>query len=246
MTTSVLLRGADDSPVHLICVPHAGGGAASFNRWLGLFPTTIAVVRTQLPGREDRASEPHFRRVGEAVSALVSDICLLDSWVALYGHSMGALVAFELAHELCAAGAAPVHLFVSGRRAPHRSPSRTPIHDASEPDLITALRTMGGMGDIEATSPEFRQYVLALIRADLELSEKYTFGRTTTLPCPITAFYGTGDPVVDPEEVRAWAAHSHNAFRSHEFTGDHFFHQQHRDAIAAHMVRALDNVVPAK
>ena len=89
MTTSVLLRGADDSPVHLICVPHAGGGAASFNRWLGLFPTTIAVVRTQLPGREDRASEPHFRRVGEAVSALVSDICLLDSRVALYGHSMG-------------------------------------------------------------------------------------------------------------------------------------------------------------
>ena len=104
---------------------------------------------------------------------------------------------------------------------------------------------MGGMGDIEATSPEFRHYVLALIRADLELSEKYTFGRTTTLPCPITAFYGTGDPVVDPEEVRAWAAHSHNAFRSHEFTGDHFFHQQHRETIAAHMVHALDNVVPA-
>jgi medium-chain acyl-[acyl-carrier-protein] hydrolase len=238
-----LLRGVSQAPVQLICLSHAGGGAASFNRWLDLFPPNITVVRVQLPGREDRAGEAPFRRVGEAVAALAAEVKELDSAVALYGHSMGALVAFELAHELCARDAAPIHLFVSGRRAPHRSPSRTPIHDFPEVALVKALRAMGGMGDIAATSPEFQRYVLSLIRADLELSEKYTFGHVSTLPCPITAFFGTDDPVVDPEEARAWAAHSHNAFSAHEFSGDHFFHQQHRVVIAAHMVRILEPLV---
>jgi medium-chain acyl-[acyl-carrier-protein] hydrolase len=226
--------------VQLICLSHAGGGAASFNRWLDLFPPTITVVRAQLPGREDRAGEPPFRRVGDAVAALAAEVQELDSKIALYGHSMGALVAFELAHELCARDTAPVHLFVSGRRAPHRSPSRTPIHDFPEAALVKALRAMGGMGDIAATSPEFQRYVLNLIRADLELSETYTFGHASTLPCPITAFFAADDPVVDPEEARAWAAHSHHAFSAHEFTGDHFFHQRHRVAIAAQITRGLE------
>src|SRR5215470_713075 len=110
--------------VRLICLPHAGAGAASFARWLGLFRPDIGIVRVQLPGREDAAGEPALRRVDEVVTALLPQLRRFDEPIALYGHSMGALVAFELARELQSA----VHLFVSGRRAPQLPASRPPIH----------------------------------------------------------------------------------------------------------------------
>lgn len=224
--------------VHLLCLPHAGAGAASFNRWLGLFPPAIAPVRVQLPGREDVAAEPPLRRVHQAIDLLLGQVTELSP-VALYGHSMGALVAFELARALSVAGSHPVHLFVSGRRAPQLPARKAPVHHLPEREFAAALDAMG-MGGTAHRSPAFLRYALPLIKADLELSEEYEYRPRPRLRCPVTAFHGTEDPVVDADELEAWRAVTTGPFTVHTFPGDHFFHQRHRQAIVATMIKALE------
>ncbi|HEX3789669.1 MAG TPA: alpha/beta fold hydrolase [Pseudonocardiaceae bacterium] len=222
-----------DAAVRLVCLPHAGAGAASFTRWLGLFPPTVAPVRVQLPGREDAAGQPPLRRVEQAVAGLLPQLAEpIDTPVALYGHSMGALVAFELARALTAAGRPPVHLFVSGRRAPQLAARKALIHHLPDDAFAAALDRLGGSGGTAAgRSASFQRYALRLIKADLELCEEYTFRPEPELHCPITAFYGLQDPVVDPDEVSAWRTRTDDRFAVHPFSGDHFFHQTHRPAI---------------
>lgn len=231
---------ASAAAVRLVCLPHAGAGAASFTRWLELFPPAISAVRVQLPGREDRAAEPPLRRVRDAVDALLPQITrLTDARVALYGHSMGALVAFELARTLSAAGDPPAHLFISGRRAPHRPASTVPIHHLPDDAFVAELEAMGGTGGTVSRNPAFRRYALQLIRADLELCEEYIYWPEPKLQCPITAFYGTDDPVVAVDEIEAWEMQTDAAFAVQAFPGDHFFHQRHRATIVANMAEAL-------
>ncbi|WP_330255817.1 alpha/beta fold hydrolase [Nocardia sp. NBC_00565] len=228
-----------DAAVRLICLPHAGAGASSFNRWLGLFPPDIAAVRVQLPGREDVSHQQALRRVGDAVDGLLPQLTRSgDTRLALYGHSMGSLVAFELARALVAAGRPPVHLFVSGRRAPQLPASRMPLHRLPDDDFAAALAAMGAWG-AAGRSSAFLHYALPLTRADLELSEEYRYHPLPRLGCPITAFHGTKDPVVDPAEIEAWHELTDGAFASYEFPGDHLFHHRHRVAIAATMTAAL-------
>ena len=229
-----------DAAVALLCLPHAGGGATSFNGWLGLFPPAVAAVRVQLPGREDLAAESPLRRVDDAVPVLAAQVArLVDRPVALYGHSMGALVAFELAHALTAAGTPPVHLFLSGRRAPRRSARHAPIHHLPDPEFLAALERMGGAMGSAGQSRAFLRYALPLIRADLELSEEYAYRVERRLRCPVTAFASTADPMVEAAEIEAWKEETDGMFALHTFPGDHFFHQRHRAAIAALIVAAL-------
>ncbi len=235
-----LRQDASDAAVRLIVLPHSGAGAASFNRWLGLWPASIAPVRVQLPGREEAAAEPPLRRVRDAVDALLPQVVqFVDEPRALYGHSMGALVAFELARALTSAGSPPVHLFVSGRRAPHRPASRATIHELPEDEFIAALEKMDESAGLTRRSPTFLRYAMPLTRADLELSEIYTYEPAPRLGCPVTAFYGTEDPVVDPAEVEAWREQTSASFAIQGFPGAHFFHQRHREAIVAIMTAAV-------
>ncbi|WP_280495520.1 thioesterase II family protein [Nocardia asiatica] len=239
-TTKTWLRyERDEAPVRLICVPHAGAGASSFNRWPMLFPAEIVAVRVQLPGREDLSGARALRRVDDAVAGLLPQV---ERWgggrVAIYGHSMGALVAFELARALAAAGAPATHLFVSGRRAPQLPASRPPIHHLPDDDFAAALAALNAWGPA-ARSRAFLRYALPLTRADLELSEEYRYRPPPRLGCSITAFYGTEDPVVDPAEIASWHELTDNGFAMHEFAGDHLFHHRHRVAVAAAMTAAL-------
>ncbi|MCL9794223.1 thioesterase domain-containing protein [Frankia sp. AgKG'84/4] len=159
---------------------------------------------------------------------------------------MGALVAFELARALCAAGTPPVHLFVSGRRAPHQPNRRPRIDRYPDAEFADALESMGVTDGAMPRTPSFLRYALRVARADLELSEEYDYPPAPPLRCGITAFYGTQDPVVDDDQVRAWAAETDGPFRWHTFPGGHFFHQHHRGAIAAIMAETLAaSAVPA-
>ncbi|WP_054813870.1 thioesterase II family protein [Nocardia arizonensis] len=234
------LRGpAEAAGVRLICLPHAGAGASSFNRWLDLFGPGLTPVRVQLPGREDVTAEAPLRRVDSAVRRLVEQT---RPWraepLAIYGHSMGALIAFELARALTADGAPPLHLFVSGRRAPHLPARRALIHGLPDEEFAAALADIGAFGEA-ARSSAFLRYALPLVRADLELSEEYDHTPLPRLGCPLTAFYGSEDPVVDPDEIAQWRALSDGPFAIHAFSGDHQFHQRHRADIAAIITTAL-------
>ncbi|MET7995407.1 alpha/beta fold hydrolase [Amycolatopsis sp. NPDC005232] len=224
----------------LVCLPHAGAGAASFTRWPELFPLGIAPVRVQLPGREDAAAQPPLRRLADAVAGLLPQVQALgEGPLALYGHSMGALLAFELARALQTTGQAPVHLFVSGRRAPHLAARKAPIHLLPDDEFARALTELG-MATATQASPAFRRYAFPLIKADLALSEDYRHEPQPRLSCPITVFAGTEDPIVDADQVTAWRVVTSGPFATHAFSGGHFFHQQHRAEIAARITEALE------
>jgi surfactin synthase thioesterase subunit len=225
----------DQGPVGgtaLVCLPHAGAGASSFTRWRGLFPPSVGLVRAQLPGREDVAAEPPLQHAADAVALLLPEIAAIPR-VALYGHSMGAVIAYELARALQAAGRPVVHLFVSGRRAPHLPSGRGPIHRLPDDEFAAALTAH------VPAAPAFRSYALRLTRADLELSEEYRPEPGPPLACPVTAFHGGGDPIVDEWQARAWAEATSGPSAVHVFPGDHLFHQTHRAALAAIMIEEL-------
>ncbi|MFR9800889.1 thioesterase II family protein [Pseudonocardia sp. RS010] len=218
--------------IALVCVPHAGAGASSFARWPRLFTSPIGLVRAQLPGREDRATEEPLERVEDAVALLLPEIAALPE-VAFYGHSMGAVIAFELARALNAAGRAPAHLFVSGRRAPQCPARHDGVHRLPDAEFAEAL------GSAIIGPPRFLRYALGLTRADLTLSEEYTGTPEPRLPCPVTAFHGRDDPIVAVDEVQAWSEVTTGAFTLHLFDGEHLFHQPRRTELAALMTGAL-------
>ncbi|MDJ0394188.1 alpha/beta fold hydrolase [Rhodococcus sp. G-MC3] len=224
--------------VPLLLVPHAGAGASSFARWT--FPAWLTAHSVQLPGREGAAAEPLLREIHSIVAELAAQVeRSLDNPVALYGHSMGALVAFELARALTDTGSPPRHLFVSGRRAPHLPASRRTVHRLPETQFVDALEEMGGTPRATQRSASLLRYTVKVSRADLEVCETYSYRTHGGLPCPITGFHAQNDPVVDPDEITAWSRHTNAAFATHSFTGGHFFHQNHRNAIAAIIGAAL-------
>ncbi|MCE0764881.1 alpha/beta fold hydrolase [Pseudonocardia kujensis] len=235
MTATMPRRLRDLPPedgIALVCVPHAGAGASSFARWPRLFAAPIGLVRAQLPGREDCATEQPLQRVADAVALLLPEIAALPR-VALYGHSMGAVIAFELARALSADGQPPAHLFVSGRRAPQCPARHGGVHRLPDSEFAEAL------GGAIIGPPRFLRYALGLTRADLTLSEEYTGTPEPRLACPITAFHGRDDPIVALDEVQAWAEVTTRAFALHLFEGEHLFHQPRRAELAALMTGAL-------
>lgn len=232
-----------DAETCLVLLPHAGAGSASFTRWLGLFPPSVTPVRVQLPGREHVAGEPPLRRVEDVVTGLLPQLTRLPGrGLVFYGHSMGALVAFELTRALCAVGRPPRHLFVSGRRAPHLLSRKAPVHQLPDVEFAAALEQFGvgsGIASEPARNAAFQRYAVRVTKADLELSEEYIFRPGPGIPCPIKVFHGSEDTVVDADEAAAWRELTTDDFALHTFPGDHFFHQQYRADIAARITEAI-------
>ena len=223
-----LRRSPGDAPpaVRLVCFPHAGGGASSFNGWRPRLPGWIELVKVQLPGREDRRECAPVTRIEDLIPSLLPQIReLLDRPIAFYGHSMGALVVFELARELRREGhAPPVAVLISGRRAPHRPlPPSHAMHDLPDHDLVKRLLGLGGVPPALLSSPRWRDRYLSLIRADLRLSDVYTYRPGPALACPIHAFLGRNDNLVVREDWEAWSEVAEGEFSRQLLTGGHFF-----------------------
>jgi medium-chain acyl-[acyl-carrier-protein] hydrolase len=219
--------------LRLFCLPCAGGTAASFRDWPRHLPPDVEVCAFELPGRGRRLIEPACDAVGELVEALAERMAPLGSSpFALFGHSMGALIAYELAKARVRRGEEePRHLFVAASRAP-QCPSRDrPVHGLPDPELIEHLRTIGGTPDEILRNAEMVALLLPAVRADFALCESYRPLPGPRLSCPIDALGGSDDSLVSRRELLAWQEQTTGEFRLRMYDGGHFFAQSAPDVV---------------
>jgi surfactin synthase thioesterase subunit len=210
--------------VQLFCLPHAGAGALAYRAWPSLMAPGAEVIPVQLPGREGRHAEALRRSVPILAAELTGPIAArAGERFALFGHSMGALIGYELAHALCDRGRAPVHLFVSGMGAPHLPSFWRGAHRLPDEELLTLIAEMQGTSPEVVAQPELMQMLLPVLRADLEACDTYVAGRQRSLRVPITALGGRLDPGAGPEWLRAWAEYTSAGFQLELFDGGHFY-----------------------
>ena len=214
------------SRIRLFCLPHAGAGTAMYNIWKRFLPASVEVCPIQIPGREVRLAEPSFTDcallIAEMTTALSSH---LDKPYAIFGHSMGALLALDLARSLRSANLPePSYLFVSGRNATHVPMKHGAIHQMPDDEFLAALATRyGGLPQEILDTPELLELYLPILRADLTLLETHRYEALAPLDCPIAAFAGSDDPNVSVAGLQAWEEHTTAAFEAKWFSGDHFY-----------------------
>ncbi|HEX8190449.1 MAG TPA: alpha/beta fold hydrolase [Pyrinomonadaceae bacterium] len=222
-------RPVGDARLRLFCFPHAGGGASLFRLWHAGLPARVEVCGVQLPGREGRWREEPFTEMGALLGALAPAIIpLCDVPFALFGHSMGALVAFELVRELRRRGLrAPAHLFISGRRAP-RTPERgSDIHRLPDAEFLEQIVSRyEGIPKIILEEPELLRVYLRALRADFALLETHAHRPGPPLDCPVSVISGLDDPSVTLDELLAWRTETAKFFRLELLPGDHFYFQK--------------------
>ena len=208
--------------IRLFCFSYAGGGASTFRSWPR--DDSLGVVPVQLPGRENRMAEAPLLSMDEIVEQTAQAMLpYVDAPYALFGHSLGARVGFEVARFMRRRGhALPVHLFVSGSRAPE-IPEPQPLHDLDEDEFFTALARYGGTSRIFLENREVRKLFLPMLRADFTVDETYRYWEEAALPLPGTAFFGSADREADASEVQGWEKQTCRKFNCCEIPGDHFF-----------------------
>jgi medium-chain acyl-[acyl-carrier-protein] hydrolase len=231
--------------LRLFCFPYAGGGTLAFRGWAENLPAGVEICPVQLPGREHRMREPALTSIPVIVEAAAEALAPhLDKPFAFFGHSMGALISFDLARTLRDRhGITPVRLFVSGCRAPHLKRKRPPTYNLSEAEFVHELRSLNGTPRELLDSPDLMRLLLPLLRADFEASETYAYVPGAPLDCPIHAFGGTDDPEVDRREIREWCEQTVAEFSLKMFPGDHFFLHSARPLLLDALAQQLRQIV---
>ncbi|MEA5621015.1 thioesterase II family protein [Cronbergia sp. UHCC 0137] len=216
--------------LRLFCFPYAGGGASVFREWNKELNPKIEICTVQLPGRENRLLEPVFNRLQPLINALGQAILAnLNQPFAFFGHSMGSLICFELACYLRRVyGLTPVHLFVSGRIAPHLPTSRPAIHNLPPTEFVKELSRLNGTPTAVLENRELMELLSPTLRADFAVLETYTYTESAPFSCGITAFGGVEDQEVSQEELLAWKKHTISKFSLQMLPGDHFFINSNR------------------
>lgn len=212
-------------PVQLICLPFAGAGASFFWPWRSLDPR-VTVRALQLPGREKRIDDEPFEDVEGAADALVAELIadpgLDEGPVALFGHSLGAVLAYELARRLRASGVAVARLFVSGSPGPW-SPRARRATGLDDEQFLAEVETLAGYRHAAFDDPDMRGMLLPVLRADVEMHENYRATSTEPLSVPITALRGERDEMVSREQAEQWAGVTRGPFAYRELPGGHMY-----------------------
>lgn len=230
----------------LVCFPHAGGTAAFFGSWREHLPPDVELFGVQYPGRLDRIAEPCVDDMDVMANSVAAAVFpLMDRPIALFGHSVGAAIGYEVARRLT------VHcpgmlagLFVSGRPAPERQRPGTK-HLAADDVLWGEVSRLGGTKPEVLADPDLRSVFLPALRSDYRLSELYRPAPGPPLDCPVTALLGDGDSEVDPAEARLWARVTLGVFTMRVFPGGHFYLTGRGMDVAKLILSRLAESVPA-
>jgi medium-chain acyl-[acyl-carrier-protein] hydrolase len=230
----------DVRPVQLFSLPHAGGISSLYEAWRPLLAPTIELVPIELPGRGRRLSERPLRSLERLTEDLTAGILLsLHPPFAFFGHSMGAVLAFECARTLSVAhGYDPLVLFASGHRAPQLSPrDGRQIHGLDDASFLAWARELSGGLNDALEHAELRDLFLPVLRTDLTAMETYVYRPGRPLACDIVALGGIDDPYVSEAELAAWAEQTTGDFHMQLFPGNHFFIHHKADQVTAEIAR---------
>ncbi len=246
-----LLRfGNQPSPsMRLFCFPYAGGGAATYRLWPSGLPAWVELVAVQLPGTESRVREAPLHAIDRMVDEFAPLIAARsDLPFALFGHSLGSILAFEVTRALRRAGARmPEILMVSGRRPPRVPDRHSPLRHLSDDDLVAEIGVRyGGIRHEVFQHPELMALLLPGLRASITALETHDFVDEPPLDRPIFAFGGASDPMAPVEDIEAWRAETTGRFASRIFPGEHFYLLHTPAPLLAEMTMALQAHAPAQ
>lgn len=228
----------------MFCFPYAGGGASAYRGWGGTL-SEVEVCPVQLPGRESRLRDAPFEQPEPLVLALADALqpYMQDLPFVFFGHSMGAMLGFELSRELRRRGQPlPLHLFVSGRRAPQVPDDDEPIHALPEAEFIAKLRELNGTPEEVLQHKELMKLLIPVLRADFSVNETYAYREEEPLDVGISAFGGIGDQEVSRDQVAAWKEQTRGRFRLRMLPGDHFFIHGNKAMVLEAVARDLSEV----
>ncbi|MGP3969021.1 thioesterase II family protein [Streptomyces sp. 6N223] len=229
--------------IRLVCFPHAGGSASFYIPMSRSLAPGVEVLAVQYPGRQDRRNEPLVPEIGRLADRLAEVLRPLAASgpLAFFGHSMGAVVAFETARRMERdGGTGPVVLFASGRRAPgivREAEDR--VHQGDDDAVIEEMRTLSGTEAAVFADDELLRMVLPAIRNDYQAIETYRAEPEARIGCRVVALIGDADPRTSVSDAKAWRVHTTDAFELHVFAGGHFFLSQHTQEIVERVMMDL-------
>jgi surfactin synthase thioesterase subunit len=230
---------APQAPHRLVCLPHAGGSASYFLHVSRKLTPGIDVLAAQYPGRQDRRSEPCVATIADLADQLAAVIKpWADRPLALFGHSMGAVLSFEVAYRLEAEGIEISKVFASGRRAPGTHREET-VHLRDDNGLIAEIKSLSGTDSRVMDDDELLRMALPSIRSDYKAVETYECVPGRTIAADVHALVGDADPKATVEEARRWAEHTTGSFELSVFPGGHFYLDKHVPAVLDAITAAL-------
>ncbi len=230
-----------DARLRLVCFPYGGGGASAYSAWQQAMPAGVELWPVQTPGRENRFDEPPIARLPEMIDRLAEVLAPhLDCPYALFGHSVGALEAFELARRLRRdARRPPEWLFVSALPCPGLPARLPPVHHLPFADFVAAMRGPYEMDPEILARPAMMELIYPALRADYELVETHAPAPEPPLDVPLSAFGGRGDPETTEAEIEAWGRHTTGPFRHRMLDGKHMFITTAGDLLRREVARDL-------
>jgi surfactin synthase thioesterase subunit len=234
----VHLKNAPDERVRLVCIHHAGAAASFFRPWSVAAPPGVSLSAVQLPGREERRSEPFETSMSAVVARMreaIGDVASRP--YVLFGHSLGGSLAWELALSIEGAGLpAPEALGISATRAPG-SPMGAPTYDLPDEAFLARIQGFGGTPNQIVNDRELLMWALPRLRKDTELHERTPLTTDRSLSAPLAYFYGTEDAVCDAAESEKWRAYTTGRFEVRSFPGSHFYLREHFRVVMDALVR---------